>query len=62
MIVLVSKLMRCNYQNYSELLSFDFTYNLIKNRTSDGKRYGLGVFCVTDTNVRVLITGVSIMC
>jgi hypothetical protein len=54
--------MRRNYQRYGDLLSFDLTYNLIKNMTIDGRKYGLGVFCVTDTNIRVLIAGISMMC
>lgn len=62
MMVLVSKPMRQNYRSYGELLSFDLTYNLIKNMTFEGRRYGLGVFCVTDTNVRILMAGLAIMC
>lgn len=62
MMVLVSRFMEVNYRNFGEMLSFDFTYNLIRNRSRDEKRYGLGVFCVTDTNVRVLIAGLAIMC
>jgi hypothetical protein len=62
LIVTVSPQMRRNYQLYGDLVSFDLTYNLIKNLTIDGRRYGLGVFCLTDTNIRLLIGGYSLMC
>jgi hypothetical protein len=62
MMVIVSQNMKKSYQRYGELLSFDITYNLLRNRTSDDKRYRLGVFCVTDTNVRLLFAGISIIC
>jgi hypothetical protein len=61
-IVIVSQTMKKSFQRYGELLSFDITYNLLRNRTSDEKRYRLGVFCVTDTNVRLLFAGIAIIC
>lgn len=61
LIVMVSKLMRDSFKKYGDLLSFDITYNLLRNFTSDGKQYRLGVFCVTDTNIRILIAGIALM-
>jgi len=53
--------MRDSFKKYGDLLSFDITYNLLRNFTSDGKQYRLGVFCVTDTNIRILIAGIALM-
>jgi hypothetical protein len=61
-IVTVSRTMRANFARFGDLLSFDVTYNLIKNNTSDGRRYRLGVFTVFDTNIRILLAGIVIMC
>lgn len=60
-MVFASAAMRRNFNKYGDMVSFDITYNILKNSTSDGKRYRLGVFCVLDTNVRVLIVGISIL-
>lgn len=60
-MVMASPDMRRNYRRYYELLSFDITYNLLKMFTSDGKRFRLGVFCVTDTNIRILLAGIAII-
>lgn len=61
MIVAVSKRMKDNYKRYKDLLSFDITYNLIRNLTPTGGVYRLGVFCVTDTNIRILMAGIALM-
>lgn len=61
-MVIVSEAMKKNFKSYGDILSFDITYKLIKNTTSDDKRYRLGVFCVTDTNLRILLAGLAIIC
>jgi hypothetical protein len=54
--------MKKNYERYGEIVSFDITYNLLKNTSSEGRRYRVGVFCVTDSNIRVLMAGIAIVC
>lgn len=61
-IVVVSESMRRNYVKYGDILSFDITYKLLKNFNSNGQQYNVGVFCVFDTNNRILIAGVAILC
>jgi hypothetical protein len=61
MIVTASPSMKRNYQKFGDLLSFDITYNLLKNVTSDNNYYRLGVFCVFDTNIRILMAGIAII-
>lgn len=39
---------------FNDTFSFDITYNLLKNRTKDNKRWGLGVFTTFDTNLRIV--------
>lgn len=53
--------MKRNYFKYGDMLSFDFTDNSIRNITTDGKKYRLGVFSVIDTNMRVLLVAVVLM-
>lgn len=47
---------------FGDLVSFDITYKLLKNNSSDGMRYRLGVFCVCDTNFRLLLAGLAFIC
>jgi hypothetical protein len=61
-LVAVSPNMRKNYEKYGEMVSFDITYNLLKNVSSNGHRYRIGVFCVTDSNIRILMAGIALVC
>lgn len=54
--------MRRNYAKYGDIVSFDITYKLLKNYTSDDLQYNVGVFCVFDTNIRILMVGLAIVC
>lgn len=38
---------------FNDSFSFDVTYNLLKNRSKDGKQWGIGVFTTFDTNLRI---------
>lgn len=51
-----------NYQKYGDMVSYDITYSLLKNMSSEGRRYRVGLFCVYDCNIRILLAGISIVC
>ena len=53
--------MRDNYARYGDLLAFDITYCLLRNVAHDNKRYRVGVFTVSDTNLRLLLAGMAII-
>lgn len=61
-MVIASKNMKDNFQDFGDIVSFDITYSLLKNTSVDNLRYRLGVFCVTDTNMRILLAGLAIIC
>jgi hypothetical protein len=60
-MVIVSAGMRENYARYGDLLAFDITYGLLRNVASDNRRYRVGVFSVSDTNLRLLLAGIAII-
>jgi hypothetical protein len=62
LVTAVSPNMKKNYERYGEIVFFGITYNLLKNVSSDGHRYRIGVFCVTDTNIRILMSGIALVC
>ena len=59
--VFVSPSMKENYARYGDLVAFDITYGLLRNVASDHMRYKVGVFTVSDTNLRALIAGIAIL-
>jgi hypothetical protein len=61
-MVIVTPTMKKNFREYGDILSFDITYKMLKNTTNENQRYRLGVFCVTDTNIRILLAGIAILC
>jgi len=61
-MVLVSPLMTQNFQKYGDIVSFDITYSLLKNVSIEKRRFRVGVFCVYDSNVRILFAGLAILC
>lgn len=38
---------------FNDSFSFDVTYNLLKDRSKEGKQWGVGVFTTFDTNLRI---------
>ena len=61
-MVFASPNMIKNYQKYGDMVSFDITYNLLKNFSTEGRRFQVGVFCVYDSNIRILFAGLTIIC
>ena len=61
-MVFASPNMIKNYQKYGDMVSFDITYNLLKNFSTEGRRFRVGVFCVYDSNIRILFAGLAIIC
>jgi hypothetical protein len=60
-IVTASPMMLKNFERYGDLMCFDVLYHILKN-DSNGKRFKVGMFSVIDTNLRILIAGVAILC
>ena len=60
-MVFASAGMRDNYARYGDLLAFDVTYGLLRNVAHDNRRYRVGVFTVSDTNLRLLLAGMAII-
>lgn len=61
LMVLASKTMQENYSQYGDLLAFDVTYGLLRNVTSSNRRYRVGVFTVSDSNLRLLLAGIAFL-
>jgi hypothetical protein len=61
-LLVASPNMKNNYEKYGDMVSFVIAENLLINTTFDGYRYRVGMFCVTDTNARVLIVAIAIFC
>jgi hypothetical protein len=55
-------MMRESFKSRPWVLSLNIIDGVIKNCSSDRRRYKLGVFTVTDTNTRILIVGTAIVC
>lgn len=54
--------MRQLYKDYGDLVSYDIISGLLRNVTGDGDRYRIGVFSAFDSNMRLTIVGISIIC
>jgi hypothetical protein len=52
--------MKSNYSKYSDLVSFDICYDILRNVTNDGRNYQIAVYSVNDTNMRLLLAGIVI--
>lgn len=61
LLVMATAGMRHNYDRYGDLVAFDITYGLIRNLSSDNRRYRVGFFTVVDTNLRLLLAGITIL-
>jgi hypothetical protein len=59
-LLIVSKTMKKNFLAYSDMLSFEVIYDLVRNTSRGGKSYLVGVFTVADTNSKSLIAGLAI--
>lgn len=44
---------------YGEVICFDLTYNLLRLKTK--KKWGIGLFCGFDSNLRIILFGIAIM-
>lgn len=61
LIVMATPGMQHNYDLYGDLVAFDITYGMLRNISSDNRRYRVGVFTVMDTNLRLLLAGIAIL-
>lgn len=52
--------MRSDYLTYGQSMSFDVTYNLIKER-SNGRQYGVGIFGGKNSFNHVVIFGIALL-
>lgn len=41
-------------RKFNDVFSFDITYNLLKNRSTDKKQWGVGVFTMFDSNLHII--------
>lgn len=46
---------------WGDCISFDVTYNLLRERTSETKQWGLGLFTGFDTNLRIVLFGCCLL-
>ena len=60
-LVLASVGMRDNYVRFGDLVAFDITYGLLRNVAHDTRRFRVGVFAVTDTNLRMLLAEIAVI-
>ncbi len=57
----MSPLMKQWAIKYNECFSFDITYNILKNRTKDGRQWGVGTFTTFDSNLRIVPVGFVVL-
>ena len=50
-----------NYNKYSDIVTFDLTYGLLRNVAHDLRRYRVGIFGLQDSNLRALLGGIVFM-
>lgn len=60
-IVTATPMMLKNFQRYGDLVCFDVLYHVLKNE-ANGKKFKVGIFSLIDSNMRILIGGVAILC
>lgn len=61
MFIACSPQMVSAYERFGDCISFDLTYNLLKQRTPDGEQWGTGLFVGFDTNLRIVLLGMCIL-
>jgi hypothetical protein len=49
--------MKKNYQQFGEVVAFDFGYRMLLKRSVFGTKYGVGYFFGHDTNGRLVVFG-----
>ena len=52
--------MKADYKAYGQVISFDVTYNLVKER-NNGKAYGIGIFGGKNAFNHVIIFGIALI-
>lgn len=55
------QMIRC-YQRFGDVVCFDLTYNLLRDRSKTGKQWGLGVFTGMGCNMELVIFGYCLTC
>ena len=58
--VAVSSTMKSLYSKYRDVLSFDLTFNLIKDRHPSGKKWKIGCFVATSAAKRITPLGLVV--
>jgi hypothetical protein len=53
--------MRDSYNRFGDVISFDVTYNLLRNITHNNYRFCVRIPTVEDTNRRILLAGLAII-
>jgi hypothetical protein len=59
--LIITKEMKMAYERYGQFVSFDFTYNLIKERGPGNRQYGVGFFTGLNNWNRIIPFGVVIL-
>lgn len=49
------------YTKWGDFVSFDLTYNLLRERSSQKKQWGVGLFVGFDSGLRIILLGVCLM-
>jgi hypothetical protein len=50
--------MQALYNKYGDVVTFDLTYNLIRDRSVTKSQWGVGIFCGIGPNLELLIFAV----
>ncbi len=56
-MIIVSPLMKENFQRFGDWMGFDLTYNLIQEQTEEGRKWGLGVFTGISSSKKIVPFG-----
>jgi hypothetical protein len=59
--VIASAAIRDSYNHFGNAISFDITFNLLRNITHNNHCFRVGILTVGDTNQRILFAGLVII-
>ena len=60
LLVMVSPLMKENFELFGHWMGFDFTYNIIQDRNKEGKEWRIGIFTGISASKKIVPFGLVI--
>lgn len=61
-LVVISPQMKENFKQYGQTVSYDLTYNIIRDITPDRRQYAVGIFTGVNCYNKIIPFGITITC